>query len=259
MRSAIAKLAAAAAIAAALLGTAPPAQAQLGTIRFDNWGFYQQNFGDTARWQYRARFFIPYKFGDGWTFTQRLDLPFYYTDATGPGNPSGGWKFGASDFYAEEIFDTPDVAKNFRLRGSVRFVFPTGGQSPFGSDQWQVAPGFGANWRLPDVWKGVTIAPYARYFYGFDPKSPGVTTKRSWNIFPEVDFTLNETWQLLLWPEQGVNYNVRTGKWFVPVEAMLSNRVSKTWGYGFGGAYEWVNQDNSYRWIVQGRVQYFFQ
>jgi len=247
------------AVASVMLGVSAPASAQLGTIRFDNWLFYQQNFGDTGRWQYRPRVFIPYELGGGWVFTQRADLPFYDTNATGPANPGGGWKFGVSDFMIEEIIDGPDVAKNFRLRGSLRLVFPTGGQAPFGADQWQIAPMFGMNWRLPDAWNGVTIAPFARYSYGFDAGSPGVTTIRSWTIYPEVTFGLADKWSLVLYPEQGITYNDRTHKWFVPAEAMVVNRLSKNWEYAVGGAYEIVDSNPSYRWLVEGRLRYYFE
>lgn len=240
------------------MALALPAHAQWGTVRLDNWFYYQENYGDSARWQYRPRIFVPYAFGDGWTFTQRIDLPFYYTDATGPANPTGEWKFAPSDWFVEEIFDTPDVAKNFRFRTSVRLVFPTGGEAPFGADQWQVAPGAGFSWRLPELANGVTVAPYVRYFWGFGALSPGVTTVRKWSIFPVVDFRLTERWTLSFYPEQGLSYNDRSDKWFVPIEAMLVNQVSKTWAYSFGGAYALVNDDRSYRWLVQARVSFFF-
>ncbi|MCG6877117.1 MAG: hypothetical protein LJE97_18660 [Betaproteobacteria bacterium] len=234
------------------------AQAQMGTIRFDNWLYYQQNYDDSVRWQYRPRVFVPFRIGGGWTFTQRVDVPFYYTDKTGPANTSGDYAFHVSDALVEEIFDTPDVAKNFRFRASVRLVFPTGGQSPFGSDQWQVAPGAGFNWRLPDLLRGVTFAPYARYFFGFDPRSPGVTTVRRLDLFPTADFKLTGNWALSLYPEQGMSYNERSKKWFVPVEAMLVNQPSKKFAYAFGGAYALVDDDKSYRWLVEARLTFFF-
>ena len=239
-------------------GFTGPVQAQMGTIRFDNWLYYQQNYDDSIRYQYRARVFVPFALGDGWTFTQRVDVPFYYTDKQGPANTSGGYEFRLSDAFIEEIFDTPDVAKNFRLRGSVRLVFPTGGESPFGSDQWQVAPGAGFNWRLPDVGRGMTVAPYFRYFYGFDPGSSTVTTNRRLDIFPSVDFKLDDKWTLALYPEQGMSYNFRSNKWFVPIEAMLVNRPSKKFAYGFGGAYALAQGDGSYRWLLQTRLTFYF-
>jgi hypothetical protein len=258
MTTKTAKLVLSLAGAAAIAGAAAPVQAQLGTVRLDNWFFYQQNYGDTGRWQWRPRVFVPFNFGDGWTFTQRADLPLYYTDATGPDNPGGGWKFGVSDFLVEEIIDTPELAKDFRLRGSVRLVFPTG-EAPFGADQWQVAPGFGFTWRFPEAGRGVTVAPYARYFYGFDAGSASVTTKRQWNIFPTVTFGMSEKWSLVFYPEQGITYNDRTDQWFVPIEFMVTNRVNKQWEYSVGGAYNLdVDDDRSYRWLVQGRLTYYF-
>jgi len=244
---------------AAALGALPAtAAAQMGTIRFDNWLYYQQNYDGSVRWQYRPRVFIPFAIGDGWTFTQRVDVPFYYTNKAGPANPSGDYDFHVADSYIEEIFDTPDVAKNFRLRTSLRLVFPTGGQSPFGSDQWQIAPGAGFNWRLPEVLRGVTIAPYARYFFGFDPRSPGVTTVRRLDLFPTVDFKLAGTWALSLYPEQGMSYNDRTNKWFVPIEAMLVHQLSKKLSYAFGGAYALARGDGSYRWLAEARLTFYF-
>src|SRR5678815_4203463 len=102
MRAAASTSVAALSLAAALAGAAPPATAQ---VRLDNWLYYQDNFGDTARWQYRAKLWFPFDLGGGYSFTQRVDLPFYYTDANGPANSGGGWKFGASDFFVEEILD----------------------------------------------------------------------------------------------------------------------------------------------------------
>jgi hypothetical protein len=74
-----------------------PAQ-QLGTIRFDNWLYFQSNTDGSERWQYRPRVYIPFSLSGGWTFTQRVDLPVYYTDKVGPDNPTGEWKTGIGDW-----------------------------------------------------------------------------------------------------------------------------------------------------------------
>jgi hypothetical protein len=140
--------------------SAPTSAQQLGTIRFDNWLYFQENINDSERWQYRPRFFIPFSLPQGWTFTQRIDLPVYYTNNTGPENPDGGWKAGIGDWFIEEAFNSPEVAKNLRLFGSVRFVFPTGGGAPFGGNQYQWAPAIGAIYAIPE--HRITIAPTAR-------------------------------------------------------------------------------------------------
>jgi hypothetical protein len=34
--------------------------------------------------------------------------------------------------------------------------------------------------------------------------------------------------------------------------------VSKSWSYAFGGAYALVDDDKSYRWLVQARLSFYF-
>ena len=55
-----------------------------------------------------------------------------------------------------------------------------------------------------------------------------------------------------------MSYNYRSSKWFVPIEAMLVNRPSKKFAYGFGGAYALAQGDGSYRWLLQTRLTFYF-
>jgi hypothetical protein len=218
------------------------AETGLGTVRLDNWVYFQQNTNATGRVQLRERLFVPFHFGQGWTFTQRVDVPFYDTDQSGPANTGGVWKAGISDMLIEEIIDSPEIAKNLRLRTSLRFVFPTGGQAPFGSDQWQVAPGVGFSYRLPDTLRGMTIAPFFRYFNGFDAGN-GVSFVQKLDLYPAMtvgfdklrgikiamelfDETWPKSWSLALYPENPISYNAATSRWFVPIDAMLVYRIS---------------------------------
>ncbi|NJD24670.1 MAG: hypothetical protein FIB06_04620 [Betaproteobacteria bacterium] len=234
------------------------AAAQADPVRFDQWAFYQENANGTARWQYRPRLYIPFALSGGWRFTQRADIPLYYTDATGPDNPPGNWSFHAADALVEEIIDTPDLAENFRLRASLRVVAPTGGRAPFGADQWQVAPGLGFNWRFPEAWRGITLAPYVRFFHGFDPQSPGVNKTRNLTLRPTVNIGMGEGWSPILFEEQPATFNDRTNRWFVPFEAMLARRVNRSYGFSFGGAYGLVDDNPGYRWLAQGRISFYF-
>ena len=248
------------ALAAALpfLAASGGASAQLGTIRLDNWFYYSESFFDSANVQYRPRVFIPFDLAGGWTFVQRADLPFNYTDASGPANPDGGWKFHAGDFLIEEIMTTPEVARNTRLFGSVRLVFPTGGEFPFGADQWQVAPAVGLIYSRPDVWRGVTFFPLARYNYGFDVRSPSVPEIRRMDLYPTASFGLAPAWTLHFYSENPISYNDRTHKWFVPIDVLVTHRVSKSFEYGVGGAVPILDDDRAYRWLVQARLTFYF-
>lgn len=243
---------------ALLLGASGRASAQLGTIRFDNWLYYADSFFDSTAVQYRPRVYVPFDLAGGWTFVQRADLPFFYTDAPGPANTGGDWETGVGDALIEEILTTPEVAPNTRLFGSVRLVFPTGGESPFGADQWQVAPAIGVLYSRPDLWRGVTLLPLARYAYGFDTRSPGVTEIRRLDLFPIAIFGLAPAWALHLYSENPISFNDRTNKWFVPLDVLVTHRVNKRFEFGVGGAVPIIDDDRAYRWLLQARLTFYF-
>ncbi len=69
----------------------PSARGNLGTIRLDNWGYFQENVNGTDQWQYRPRLFMPWVFGNEWIATLRADVPMLYTNNTGPANREGGY------------------------------------------------------------------------------------------------------------------------------------------------------------------------
>lgn len=250
------------AVGAPLLALVVPAQAQSnwGPVRFDNWGYFQKNANGSNQWQYRPRVFIPYKFGDDWTFQLRADLPLIYTDATGPGNPAGGYSGGVGNFMIEPIVDTPAVAPNLTLRASLRLVFPSAKPSPFGNDsQYQIAPLVGVTYRMPDTLRGVTISPSARYFWGFDAREPDTTLVSSLNLFPNVTFGLGDQWSLALYPENPIVFNNNTNSWFVPLDFLFVKEWSKTFHFGIGGAFKLGSPANpSYDYIVNGRLTFFF-
>lgn len=153
----------------------------------------------------------------------------------GSENPNGNWKWGIGDWFIEEIFTTPELAKNFRMIGSVRFVFPTSGGSPFGSKQYQWAPMIGASYAIPE--HRVTISPSARYFMSYHATEPNTAQVRNLDLFPGVTFGLAEGWSLAFYSENPITYNDITNKWFVPIDVILIRRLSKTVEFAFGGAY----------------------
>jgi hypothetical protein len=240
---------------ALLASSATPAQDR-PPIRFDNWLYFQKNTDDSERWQYRPRFYIPFNLSGGWTFTQRLDLPVYYTDKVGPENPTGDWKAGIADWFIEEAFTSPEVARNLKLFASVRFVFPTGGSSPFGSNQYQWAPSVAAIYTIPE--RHITISPQARYFMSFHATEPGASQVRRLDLYPAVKFGLPDNWSLAVYDDNGIVYNDVTNKWFVPIDVLLIKRLTKTVEFAFGGAYGIVKDDPQYKYVINGRLTFYF-
>lgn len=244
-------------LCAILIAQAAPAAAQSGwsSAHLENWGFYQRNENDSGQWKYEPRLYIPFRLDSGATFTQRIDVPMIYTNDSGPGNPSGGWSGGFGDMFIEEILESRDLAPNFRLKASVRFVFPTGKQSPFGASQYQWAPAGGFVYALPDLWRGVTLQPYVRYFSGFSPTHDNVKEKRTLDLYPAATFGLGGDWSLLLYPDNPITYNEQNGTWFVPLDLMLARKIDSTVEAGIGGAWKLGHpSDPSYRYIIDARL-----
>ena len=246
----------AAALACLALAAGGAAAAEMGTIQFENWPSYQRNNDDSGQWQYDPRVFIPFKLANGWTFTQRFDLPVLYTDQVGADNPTGAWKAGIGDWYVEEIFTTPELAENFKMWGSVRLVFPTGGSGPFGSSQYQWAPAVSASFAMPEY--GISVGPVARYFMSYHATEPGASKIRQLWLYPILTFAMQDNWSLAFYSENGIAYNAVTHNWFVPIDLLLSKRVTNTVDVGLGVAYPLTKDDPLYKYVIYGRVTLFF-
>ena len=239
-------------------GTATAQQIRTGCLDgcMDNWLSYQRNTGDSDQWLYQPRFWIPFDLSRGWAFLQRIDLPVSYTDQVGTDNTSGKWKAGIGDWFVEEIFSTPELAPNFRMWASIRFVFPTGGSSPFGSGQYQWAPALQATYEIPE--HGITFGPVARYSMSYHATKPGAGKIRQLNLYPILTFALPDSWSLSFYPENGPSYNNVTNKWFVPIDVMLTKRLTKTVELALGGAYGLVKDDPQFNYQVYGRMTFYF-
>jgi hypothetical protein len=159
------------------------AQSGIGTVYVSNYVSFQKNETGSGQWIYEPRLYIPYLFDNGWVFTQRIDLPLIYTNDVGPGNSGGGWSGGIGDLLIQESFTSPEIAKNLRVTANLRFLLPTGKQAPFGSSQYQWAPGVGLIYEMPDTWNGVTLTASARYTSA-SIRNMQTSTKRELNCTP---------------------------------------------------------------------------
>jgi hypothetical protein len=225
-------------------------------IRFDNWLYFQKNVDDSERWQYRPRFYIPFNLDNGGTFTQRIDLPMYYLNKVGTDNPNGDWKSGIGDWFVEESYLSPEVSKNVKWSTSVRFVFPTGGKSPFGSSQYQVAPSVGGVFSWPE--NKLTFNPVVRYFYSYHATDDNAGKVRRWDIYPTLTLGLSDGWSFSLWPENPIDYNDVSNKWFVPIDLLFVKKLSKSLEFAFGGAYGVNKDDPQFKYVIDGRLTFYF-
>ncbi len=243
--------------AAVFAAGAPCAAAQsgIGTVYVSNFAYFQKNENGSGQWTYEPRLYVPYQFDNGWTFTQRVDVPLIYTNVSGAGNPGGGWSGGIGDVFIQETFTSPEIAKNLQVTAGVRVLFPTGKQPPFGSSQYQWAPGAGLIYQMPDTGYGITLAPFVRYFSGFAPQYANINETRELDMYPSATFALPEQWSLQFYPENPITYSEQSRTWFVPLDLMLAHKLDKSLELGIGGAWKLGNpSDASYRYIIDARL-----
>jgi hypothetical protein len=86
-----------------------------------------------------------------------------------------------------------------------------------------------------------------------------VTLVRRLDVFPTVNVGLADNWSLAFYNgEFPMSYNYVNNKWFVPIDAMLIKRLSKTVELGAGGAYGIVTDNPTYKYQVYGRLSFYF-
>ncbi len=113
-------------------------------------------------------------------------------------------------------------------------MWPTGGQSPFGSEQYQWAPALYLNYHVPDLGYGVTFHPLARYFMSYHASYAGAAMVRKLDLYPTVTLALPAKWFIALYPEYPIEYNQLTRQWFVPFESL-----NRWWARLFPSACMW--------------------
>jgi hypothetical protein len=189
----------------------------------------------TYQWQYRPRLFVPWVFRNDWIATLRTDIPMLYTNNTGPAKPEGGYSGGIGNIFFEPILDTAPLLPNLTFRTSLRFVLKSPKGPPFGPDnQYQIAPGAGFTFRMPDVLRGVTFSPYVRWLRGFNGDE-GANLISTVQFIPATTFRLDDCWSFALYPENPITYNSNTSKWFAPLDLMLIYRWKQNLELAFGG------------------------
>jgi len=228
--------------------------------RFETWFDYQENADDSGQYKYKltAKVYVPSGTGGGWRFTGRVDVPFLYTNKAGSGNPDGDWKSHVGDSLTELYATSPPIAPHLTLGGSLRLVWPTGGQPPFGAEQYQWAPSLYLDYRVPDLGYGTIFHPLARYFMSYHAASADAAKIRKLELYPTVTFDLPDRWFIVLYPENPIVYNEITGQWFVPFEAMAGKDIAERLRLGFGGAVKLGGNDPQYQYLIEAMLEWRF-
>lgn len=238
----------------------PRARGGMGVVRFNNWGYWQKNVNGSYQWQYRPRVFLPWVFTNGWVASLRIDVPMFYTNNSGPAHTGGGYSGGIGNPFFETILDSAEVAPNLTLRTSLRLVFKSPKGPPFGVDnQYQIAPGAGFTYRMPEALRGITFSPFVRWVRGFDRDDPSVRLNSTLQVIPATTFRIDDRWSVAMYPENPLLYNFNTSKWFVPFDFLVIHRWRPDLEFAFGGATKIGNPSApAYDYVINGRMTLSF-
>ena len=139
---------------------------------------------------------------------------------------------------------------------------------PFGNNgQWAIGPQLGWMFKPTNpAQTGISdFSPVMRYMYGFDTRNNSLTVnpnqpslQRNLQLFPTIGFTLAKNTQLRLWDENGMTFNTAGGSWFIPIDAMVTHRISQHFMFAVGASKKIVDTYQQYDWSLYGKVSFNF-
>jgi hypothetical protein len=222
---------------------------------------YHDTFGEqTQADTLKLRYYQPLHF-DRWRGTMRLDTS--YVSTYGPELPQHQTgTYSAGNTMLTVWGNHPNVLKNWEGTLGGRIVFPFGNYG-----QWAAGPQIGTVYVPRQGSKSALsdFSPLLRYMYGFDTKSNSFANNpnqpplvRNLNIFPTLGFNLTPNTQLRLWDENGIAWNTGGGGWFVPLDAMVTHRLNKSFLFAVGASKQVVQSYPVYDWSFYGKLSFNF-
>ena len=224
------------------------------------WGYHNYDGHDNYQNILKLRYYNPLEAGD-WRGRIRLDTAWASNyNSISSANNSGQYSAGntmVTIWGQDRTFLKPLGA----LVGA-RVIFPFGNNG-----QWAVGPQLGWSF-VPEIDSMLHVtdfSPLMRYMYGFDTKNNSQTINpgqpplsRNLQIFPTIGFQLSPNTMLRFWDENGAVYNSAGGGWFVPIDAMVTHRLTKHWVFAVGASKQVVQTYRQYDWSTYAKVSYNF-
>jgi hypothetical protein len=224
------------------------------------WAYHNYDGSDNYQNILKLRYYNPLEAGD-WRGRIRLDTAWASNyNSISSANNSGLYSAGntmVTIWGQDRTFLKPLGA----LVGA-RVIFPFGNNG-----QWAVGPQLGWSF-VPEVDSMLHVtdfSPLMRYMYGFDtknnsqainPNQPALA--RNLQLFPTIGFQLSPDTMLRFWDENGAIYNSAGGGWFVPIDAMVTHRLSQHWVFAVGASKQVIQTYRQYDWSSYAKISYNF-
>ena len=164
-----------------------------------------------------------------WMLALRTDLPLVSKNPVTSSNPDGDYLqgIGDADFQGTLIHD---INQRWTIGFGARLTAPTGGDT-LGSGKWQIMPGAGVRYALPEINSSSYIEPVVRYNVSFagDPTKKNISNLQ---FAPTFNLGLPDRWFITFYPSADIRINYgdpitgQTGRLFLPFDARVGRKLS---------------------------------
>lgn len=223
------------------------------------WGYHDNDGGGVYDNTLKLRYYQPLSISD-WKGTLRLDTSYVSTYGVNQPNQFAG-HYSAGTTMLTIWGNPPDILQKWGGTLGARIIFPFGS-----SGQWAIGPQVATSYKPSSDSKSPVsdFSPLVRYMYGLPsntataPGSSPPALLRSLYLFPTIGINLSPSTQIRFWDENGMVYNTAGGGWFVPLDAMITQRLSKHTLIAIGASKQVIQTFNQYNWSVYGKLSINF-
>ena len=224
------------------------------------WGYNTADGGNNFQNSFTLRYYNPLEAGD-WKGRIRLDTSVVssYNANTSVGNLN---QYSAGNTMVTVWGQDKDFLNPLRALVGARVILPFGN-----SGQWAAGPQLSWTFtpEVDSVLHVTDFSPLVRYMYGFESKNNSFANNpnqpplaRSLALFPTVGFELSPKTMLRFWDENGMAYNSAGGGWFVPLDAMVTHRLTNNLVVAIGASKELIQTYPQYNWTAYGKISFNF-
>jgi hypothetical protein len=224
------------------------------------WGYNTSDGGNNFQNTLTLRYYNPLEAGD-WRGRFRLDtsvVSSYNLDTS----RSSSQQYSSGNTMITVWGQDREFLNPLGALVGARVIFPFGNNG-----QWSVGPQFSWSFtpKIDSLLHITDFSPLLRYMYSFDTKSNSFAVNptqpplsRYLQIFPTVGFELSPKTMLRFWDENGMAYNAAGGGWFVPLDAMVTHRLTKNLVVAVGASKQLLQTYPQYNWTAYGKVSFNF-
>jgi len=225
--------------------------------RFDFRYRFEEKAGDVAQDTFIPRIDRPFRLGDGWKISTRLDVPFILSDKALGGSPPGNYHFGFDDVLVQAAL-IDEFSKRWAAGIGPRLVLDTASQEQFGSGKTQLGPIGAVRCFLPEISEGSFAEVIVRYDCDIAGSSERSHISRiRWS--PPVNISLPQDWFVTLFPSQDIAVNFLDGsKWFFPLDLLVGKNLSSKTAVSLEASVPIVKDYDLYDFKLEARFSFTF-